>query len=442
MRKLFVKICYALAFSASALAFAFLGTGCGAEEPSGHQHSWTEAYDKTYHWWFCPDDNTIKDKSEHILDVEGECLVCTAFSGETEGVLYEEAGDHAKVVGCEQSYGKIRILSTYNGLPVTEIGESAFSEKYISGVVIPNTVVSIGKWAFLECESLKYLILPESITTIEESAFEDCEALTKVEIPDSVISLGESVFQSCENLTEITLSKNVKRIPTYAFRWCSNLPSVEIPEGVTAIGKGAFHACYELGDIKLPNTLTTIEEEAFSMCCRKLVSLDVPNSVETIERNAFYHAYYLMYVDMSLGIKNLDINAFRDCKKLQYNEYKNVKYFGNGNNPYAVLVGVSDQTLDSYTIHADTKVIVNYSMASLHAATRIEIPDGVTTICSGAFTECDNVTAVIIPKSVAYIGEKAFDRCEKATFYCKAESLPSGWHVSWNNLNREVNWNY
>ena len=145
---------------------------------------------------------------------------------------------------------------------------------------------------------------------------------------------------------------------------------------------------------------------------------------------------------MSIGIKNLHFNAFRDCGKLQYNEYKNVKYFANGNNPYAVLIGVVDQTLDSYTIHADTKVIVNYAMVSLHAVTRIEIPDGVTTICFGAFTECDNVTAVIVPKSVAYIGENAFDRCTKATFYCKAESQPNGWSEAWNNLNREVVWNY
>jgi hypothetical protein len=35
-----------------------------------------------------------------------------------------------------------------NGLPVTSIGKGAFSGNQLTSVTIPNSVTSIGKWAF------------------------------------------------------------------------------------------------------------------------------------------------------------------------------------------------------------------------------------------------------------------------------------------------------
>ena len=413
------------------------------EGSSSSQCYWVEAYDKDYHWEECNHCQTIKNKSEHILDEQGECLLCSAFSGNTEFVTYEEAGNHARVVGCVNTSQKVRILPTYNGLPVTEIASNAFKSNSIQGVVIPKCITTIGDFAFYECSALSNLILPNSITAIGKSAFEGCNGLMKVEIPDSVKTLGESAFQSCENLTDLTLSKNVERISAFAFRWCSNLPSVEIPEGVRTLGKGAFSACYELGDIKLPDTLTTIEEEAFSMCCRNLTDLEIPDSVEVIEKKAFYHCYYLVRVNMSLGIKSLSLFAFDDCENLQYNEYGNCKYLGNGNNPYAVLVQATNQMHENYEIHNATKVIADYALTSLSAFRTITLPAGLTSICANAFISCRNLTAVIIPKSVVYIGENVFDHCDNlTTIYCKAESLPSGWDASWNNLNKQVVWGF
>jgi hypothetical protein len=60
--------------------------------------------------------------------------------------------------------------------------------------MIPNTVASIGDWAFYECTSLTSVIIPNNVTNIGEWALGYCTSLTNVTIGPSVSSIGASVF--------------------------------------------------------------------------------------------------------------------------------------------------------------------------------------------------------------------------------------------------------
>ena len=55
---------------------------------------------------------------------------------------------------------------------------------------IPDSVTSIGEWAFFYCTSLTSVTIGNSVTSIGNYAFSDCTSLTSVTIPDSVTSLG------------------------------------------------------------------------------------------------------------------------------------------------------------------------------------------------------------------------------------------------------------
>lgn len=110
--------------------------------------------------------------------------------------------------------------------PITQIPKSAFKDSKITGELrIPNTVTSIGRWAFYYCSELTgTLNLPNSVTTIEEQAFRNCSGLTDLKLPNNLNKIGIYAFKDCKNLTgELIIPNSVKEIGDWAFHSCVNL---------------------------------------------------------------------------------------------------------------------------------------------------------------------------------------------------------------------------
>jgi len=71
---------------------------------------------------------------------------------------------------------------------------------------IPNSVTSIGDWAFDDCDNLTSVVIPDSVTSIGDYAFYYCDSLTSVVIGDSVTNIGYRAFYGCDYLTSITFN--------------------------------------------------------------------------------------------------------------------------------------------------------------------------------------------------------------------------------------------
>ena len=97
-------------------------------------------------------------------------------------------------------------------------------------MTIPDSVTSIGDYAFRGYSGLTGVTIPSSVTSIGDSAFEYCRGLTSVTIPDSVTSIGEWAFYNCSGLTSVTIGNSVTSIGDCAFEYCSRLTSIYLPQ--------------------------------------------------------------------------------------------------------------------------------------------------------------------------------------------------------------------
>ena len=140
---------------------------------------------------------------------------------------------------------------------VKSIGGSAFSEcSSLTSITIPNSVKSIGDAAFSDCSSLTSIVV-ESGNTVYDSR-ENCNAIIETAtntliagcqstiIPNSVTSIGNWAFFYCSALTSITIPNSVTSIAGGAFQHCSALTSITIPNSVTYIGFNAFYVFNKL----------------------------------------------------------------------------------------------------------------------------------------------------------------------------------------------------
>ena len=104
---------------------------------------------------------------------------------------------------------------------VTVIEDSAFNygrwSRGITSVVIPDSVIIIGEWAFQNCTSLRSVTIGASVTSIGDSAFMGCSHLTSIIIPDSVTTIGALAFFGCESLESVDIGYGVTDIGTGAF---------------------------------------------------------------------------------------------------------------------------------------------------------------------------------------------------------------------------------
>ena len=186
----------------------------------------------------------------------------------------------------------IIIPSTYNGLPVTSIGEYAFEYEHITSVVIPDSVTFIDYWAFRDCQYLTRIQIGNSVSNIRSTAFYNCTSLKTIVVDKNNLDYkstdgnlytkdGLTLVKYATGKEEIsfTIPDTVTSIGDNAFSCCASLTSIEIPGSVTSVGDNAFSYCVSLTSIEIPDSVTRIEDWLF-LYCTSLTSIKFDGTME------------------------------------------------------------------------------------------------------------------------------------------------------------------
>ena len=448
----------------------------------------------------------------------GDSAFCDCY-----GLTSVTIGDSVTTIGDSAFYSCESLTSITIPNSVTTIGDYAFTWCVsLTSVTIGDSVTTIGYRAFSGCNSLKEFkgkyatdngrcliidgvlnsfandcgaaeyAIPDSVTTIGHYAFEGCSSLTSVTIPDSVTTIGDTAFYSCESLTSVYCKATTPpSIGSDVFNYNADSRKIYVPtesvdayktaEGwsdyaddivaydfdkgevapdtpmnneiwytsddgqiiepsranvfganvisntyendkgvitfdgaVTTIGNDAFYECGNLTNITIPDSVTTIGDHAF-YGCDSLTSVTIPDSVTTIGYAAFGECYGLTSVIIGDSVTAIGDYAFGWCENLtSVTIPDSVTTIG-------VVAFVSCVSLKEFkgkyaTDNGRCLIVDNTLIAYANkSGTEYTIPDSVTTIGDSAFYSCESLTSITIPNSVTTIGDYAFWSCSSLT---------------------------
>ena len=139
--------------------------------------------------------------------------------------------------------------------------------------------------------------------------------------------------------------------------------------------------------------------------------ITIPDTVKKIGDYAFYGCASLSDVSIPSSVEFIGTDAFSGCNSISYTEYEGVRYIGDENSPYNVVIGCEAWANSALVLHKDAKIIYSRSFENVPKTVSIELPDGLVMLCDYALSGLSNITSISLPDTLQSIGENAFYGC-------------------------------
>lgn len=421
---------------------------------------------------------TFTDSKEEVVSAKGHtyednvCVDC-GHSCISTGLAYSlnEDGQSYTVTGigtCTDT--ELYIPGTYEDLPVTKIGYSAFqNNSSITAVYIAEGITEIEDYAFCDCYKVGHVEVPSSIEKVgtkafyaiggagvynkyeglnylgnednpylvlvyasqgyggfnpetgalhEETrviyyeAFKDWgSSLEEITIPAKVTDIGAYAFENCRGLRSITIPENVLRVQVFAFKNCVTLKDIVIESANTALGGVPFYNCPAVENVTVPfgENLKAFYK-LFDDNLNSTSGEENPSSVCVTVTGKIIpnNAFYM-------AIYTVGVHNFVTSVKIS-NEITSIgkDAFRGCDVPYNEKDG-------AYYLGNDTNPYVALIKTDKEI-TALEFPETVKVVYQEAFSDCTELETVTLPSGLTQIGESAFSGCSKL----KSIEIPDG----------------
>ena len=192
----------------------------------------------------------------------------------------------AELSTCIEGETEVVIPGEVYGYTVTSIAPRVFyGNTTLETVSIPDSVNTIGLYAFAFCSNLKSVSLGENVTVLADSVFMNCTSLQNAQINCNIEKLPNATFSNCESLIDVSLSDSIIEIGNTAFMGCSLLENLPI-DNITKFGSNCFLGT-GIKNVEIADGVTNIPWMCFGQCSN-LTSVVIPKSVSSINETAFY----------------------------------------------------------------------------------------------------------------------------------------------------------
>ena len=327
---------------------------------------------------------------------------------------------------------------------VSYLPDEAFSHcTGVKTIGIPNTVTTIGAYAFDNCTSLTSLVLTDGtsagkagadltrVINISEYAFNKCGALSSVNfggelsiidkcafassglktvvVPSCVDLIGEGVFKNCDGLGTMTVPylgstsfENGKLSYFFEGSVPSSLKAVKVMAFKdNIIGAEAFKNCTGLTTVELPEGVVAVGEDAFNGCT-SLASFSF-GEIMSVDNRAFKGCEALKGVDLS-RLEVIGEEAFKGCSALSKADLTSAYVIDN--EAFKGCGSLTDLTICDFVIEIGEGAFSETGISS------VKLPDTITVIAAYTFENCQNLSSVRLPAYLEEIGAYAFSSTE------------------------------
>lgn len=320
----------------------------------------------------------------------------------------------------------------YDGYPVqfVELGDSVFKNcTNLTEITLPDEISAIPQQAFYGCTSLT-TVHASNVTEIESEAFCNCTSLTTLNVSENVVKMGEdalyhtAIFNEqydedgneavikyfnnwvigvksnlSENEKDIVIQEGTVGIADSSIR---RINSVQLPSTLKYIGDRAFQNQYpyiNLSEMNLPEGLISIGSYAFEST--DLKEITIPSTVESVGSYAFSKTK-IETVVVESGVKEINDYAFNDCSNLK------TVTIGDNVQKMGTYVFSNDTALTDVTIGDGTEEIGERAFEGDRALLNVTIGEGLKELQYRVFAKCTFLKKIDLPDSLTFISNGAF----------------------------------